>query len=813
MSLSPSSSGDEDEEYEDVDGYRKGGYHAVRPGDHFAAGRYVAQRKLGWGNFSTVWLAFDVQSQKFVALKIQKSAPEFAQAALHEIEFLSEITTRNPSNCKCTIQLIDHFKHTGPNGQHICLVFEFLGDSLLKLVQYNRYKGIGFRHLKLENILLVSTIDPSKDPIRSGLQPNLERPEGNPNGEVVLNPIEKKLKMRARRVLAKLAEKRKSAAEYARAERSLDGIDMACKIVDFGNACWADNQFTDFIQTRQYRAPEVILGSGYSFPVDMWSFACIAFELATGEMLFTPKEGQGYSEDEDHLALMMEVLGKIPKKIATNGTKSKEYFDRHGDLKRIRRLKFSSVERVLVDKYKIPESDAQEFADFLCPLFDFAPEKRPTAAQCLQHKWLQCNDDKTCGTLNITDAKNVGVACSTGNAVGSDSKSIDVTHNIGGMPDSCAERVDTKCNTSRRFVNCNAVNSDLQPNTGSIGNRNARNTDINSNTGIKSSIGSMANINARCSDVKTDMESITNRDAETIDVKPNIGTITSRGDRSSDTNSNIGSVANNDAKTIDVKPSTSSITSKDNKIGDTKSNIGSVANKDAKTIDVKPSTSSITSKDNKIGDAKSNIGSVANKDAKTIEVKPSTSSITSKDNKIGDTKSNIGSVANKDAKTIDVKPSTSSITSKDNKIGDANSNIESVTARDANATDVKRNIQSVVNTYLRNFDAKRNNGSTADSDVKHLDSKPNIGSASAANITAKSSTGSFENSDARSTMKANTGIVANSCAKNTDVQTNTESVTSSDVNDSDRKPNIGRVAASIQRLESSMGNVQIGRYR
>jgi serine/threonine-protein kinase SRPK3 len=271
--------------------------------------------------------------QKFVALKIQKSAPEFAQAALHEIEFLSEITKRDPSNCKHTIQLIDHFKHAGPNGQHICLVFEFLGDSLLKLVQYNRYKGIGlgrvreicrsilvgldYLHgelgiihsdLKLENVLLVSTIDPSKDPIRSGLKPNLERPEGNPNnGETVLNPIEKKLKMRARRVLAKLAEKRKTAAEFARSERSLDGIDMTCKIVDFGNACWADKQFTDFIQTRQYRAPEVILGSGYSFPVDMWSFACIAFELATGEMLFTPKEGHGYSEDEVFVTFLSNI--------------------------------------------------------------------------------------------------------------------------------------------------------------------------------------------------------------------------------------------------------------------------------------------------------------------------------------------------------------------------------------------------------------------------------------------------------------------------------------------------------------------------
>ncbi|KAJ0587831.1 putative protein kinase CMGC-SRPK family [Helianthus annuus] len=59
-----------------------------------------------------------------------------------------------------------------------------------------------------------------------------------------------------------------------------------CKIVDLGNACWANKPIAEEIQTRQYRAPEVILQSGYSFPVDMWSFACTAFELATGEMMF-----------------------------------------------------------------------------------------------------------------------------------------------------------------------------------------------------------------------------------------------------------------------------------------------------------------------------------------------------------------------------------------------------------------------------------------------------------------------------------------------------------------------------------------------
>ena len=263
--------------------------------------------------------------QAYVALKIQKSAAQFVQAALHEINVLSTIADGDPSNSKCVIQLIDHFKHTGPNGQHQCMVLEFLGDSLLRLIRYNRYKGLplnkvrtickciligldylhrelGILHtdLKPENILLTSTIDLSKDPVRSGVAPILERPEGNLNGGFT-SLIEKKLKRRARRAVAKISERRVSMGgigELPKSDRNVDGIDVRCKIVDFGNACWADRKFAEEIQTRQYRAPEVILQAGYSFSVDMWSFACIAFELATGEMMFTPKTGQGFSEDE-----------------------------------------------------------------------------------------------------------------------------------------------------------------------------------------------------------------------------------------------------------------------------------------------------------------------------------------------------------------------------------------------------------------------------------------------------------------------------------------------------------------------------------
>ena len=74
--------------------------------------------------------------------------------------------------------------------------------------------------------------------------------------------------------------------------------------------------------------------------------------------------------------------------IALSGRYSRDYFNRHGDLRHIRRLRYWPLDNVLVEKYDFAEQDAQELAEFLVPLLDFAPEKRPTAGQCLQSPWL-----------------------------------------------------------------------------------------------------------------------------------------------------------------------------------------------------------------------------------------------------------------------------------------------------------------------------------------------------------------------------------------------------------------------------------------
>lgn len=75
------------------------------------------------------------------------------------------------------------------------------------------------------------------------------------------------------------------------------------KVIDFGSSCFENQRIYTYIQSRFYRAPEVILGSKYGMPIDMWSFGCILAELYTGYPLL-PGEDEG-----DQFALMVELLG------------------------------------------------------------------------------------------------------------------------------------------------------------------------------------------------------------------------------------------------------------------------------------------------------------------------------------------------------------------------------------------------------------------------------------------------------------------------------------------------------------------------
>ena len=86
-------------------------------------------------------------------------------------------------------------------------------------------------------------------------------------------------------------------------------LDLQVKLCDMGNACYIDKHYSDIIQTREYRSPEVILNGTYDQSADIWSLACMIFELVTGDYLFDPKKGKTYRKNDDHLALITELIG------------------------------------------------------------------------------------------------------------------------------------------------------------------------------------------------------------------------------------------------------------------------------------------------------------------------------------------------------------------------------------------------------------------------------------------------------------------------------------------------------------------------
>ncbi|XP_061641577.1 SRSF protein kinase 2-like [Phyllopteryx taeniolatus] len=196
------------------------------------------------------------------------------------------------------------------------------------------------------------------------------------------------------RFLHQMPEKQSSPHGIRDCEGALDLLlphnadELLIKIADLGNACWVYKHFTEDIQTCQYRSVEVLIGADYSTPADIWSTACMAFELATGDYLFDPQSGATFSREEDHIAHIIELLGPLPSQFALSGKKSKRFFNPKGQLRRISKLKPWSLLEILLDKYEWPQDEAAQFSSFLSTMLHIQPERRATAAQCLKHPWI-----------------------------------------------------------------------------------------------------------------------------------------------------------------------------------------------------------------------------------------------------------------------------------------------------------------------------------------------------------------------------------------------------------------------------------------
>ena len=157
-------------------------------------------------------------------------------------------------------------------------------------------------------------------------------------------------------------------------------VPLRVKIGDLGSACWTTKRFSVSIGTREYRAPEALLGvEDYGTEVDIWAAACTAFEIATGEYLFKPKDREGWSKDEDHLLRITELVGHLPRSIIKAGIYGSKYYDgrrlKNVDQGTIKAYSLFQVRKVhFMLLYAICSFDLYMLV--LCPLPDFTVLKR-----------------------------------------------------------------------------------------------------------------------------------------------------------------------------------------------------------------------------------------------------------------------------------------------------------------------------------------------------------------------------------------------------------------------------------------------------
>ncbi|BBN06294.1 hypothetical protein MPTK1_3g19940 [Marchantia polymorpha subsp. ruderalis] len=306
------------------------------------AGRYHVTEYLGSAAFSKAIQAHDLHTGMDVCMKIIKNNKDFFDQSLDEIKLLKYINKHDPGDKYHVLRLYDYFYHR----EHLFIVCELLRANLYEFHKYNRESGgeVYFTMPRLQSIT------------RQCLEA-LEFIHG-------LGLIHCDLK--PENILVK---------SYSRCE---------VKVIDLGSSCFQTDHLCSYVQSRSYRAPEVILGLPYNQKIDMWSLGCILAELCSGNVLF----------QNDSLATLLArvvgILGPIDPEMLSKGrdthkffTKNHMLYERNQDTDQLEYLRPKKTSL----SHRLPMGD-QGFVEFVGYLLHINPASRPTAGEALKHPWL-----------------------------------------------------------------------------------------------------------------------------------------------------------------------------------------------------------------------------------------------------------------------------------------------------------------------------------------------------------------------------------------------------------------------------------------
>ncbi|CAL5080141.1 unnamed protein product [Urochloa decumbens] len=343
----------------------KDGHYVFAVGENLTS-RYKIYRKMGEGTFGQVLECWDRESREMVAIKVVRSVKKYSDAAMIEIDVLQKLARNDVAGKHC-VQIRNWFDYRS----HICIVCEKLGPSL-----YDFLRKTGYRPFPID---LVRQI-----------------------GEQLLESVAFMHRLQLIHTDLKPENILLVSSDYVKLPDPKDGSfsrklpkSSAIKLIDFGSAAYHHQDRSYIVSTRHYRAPEVILGHGWSYPCDIWSVGCILVELCSGETLFQTHENL------EHLAMMERVLGPLPRHMLERADQHAEKYVRRGRLnwpegattrESIRAvLKLPRLQNLVMQHV---DHSAGDFIDLLKRLLAYEPSARLTAEEALSHGFFSRYGDR-----------------------------------------------------------------------------------------------------------------------------------------------------------------------------------------------------------------------------------------------------------------------------------------------------------------------------------------------------------------------------------------------------------------------------------